>query len=84
MNTDFPDFLPFRCETCGGTLRRIEHPANTPDDIVDGKYEYYQVFWCEECGSYEGCRFQFHPGTGSDDHWIVFGKDAGKIHRHYT
>jgi hypothetical protein len=45
----------------------------------DGNSEELQYFVCKVCGTLWMARFQYHPGTGSDNFWIREGQsDRGR------
>jgi hypothetical protein len=73
------------CRTCNGTgtvkceclehsLKTVDnHPLNTVDWNSGGSRQGYCVQQCRRCGRVWGCRYQFDPGTGSDNHYKDFG-----------
>ena len=72
-----------RCEDCSERdLKRVDHPANTVDWKVPGSSQGYQIYQCQECGDYWGCRYQWDAGTGLDDKWHRFGPSSD-FRRHY-
>jgi len=65
-------------------LKTIKHSENTSDNsALSPSSQGYQVYVCEVCGEYWGCRYQWDPGSGSDDRWKAFGKNPGDVRRHY-
>ena len=60
------------------------HPENGSDGAARSpSSQGYQVYRCEICGEYWGCRYQWDPGSGSDDRWKSFGKNPDDVRRHY-
>ena len=65
-------------------LKAITHPENTSDTSAHSpSTQGYQVYKCERCGEYWGCRYQWDQGSGSDNRWKAFGKNQDDIRRHY-
>ena len=65
-------------------LKPVDHPENGSDGAARSpNSQGYQVYRCEICGEYWGCRYQWDPGSGSDDRWKAFGKNPGDVRRHY-
>lgn len=65
-------------------LSPVNHPDNGSDkSALRPSSQGYQVYVCEVCGEYWGCRYQWDPGSGSDDRWKSFGKNPGDVRRHY-
>jgi hypothetical protein len=73
-----------KCDDCSTRdLERIEHPINQTDYRGYSGSQGYLVYRCRVCKDYWGLRWQFHPGTGSDDHWHRFGPNIENVSRHY-
>ncbi len=65
-------------------LTIIDHPENTADRSANApSSQGYQVYKCEICGEIWGCRYQWDPGSGSDNRWKAFGKNPDNVRRHY-
>ena len=59
----------------------ITHTLNSDDFPESDNAQGYQVYQCDDCGAYWGCRHQHQPGTGSDNRWKKFtGFDDIKRH----
>jgi hypothetical protein len=59
----------------------VDHPENSKDNSEDTQG--YQIYKCRMCGEYHGCRYQYDRGSGSDNRWMMLGKDPATIKRHY-
>lgn len=77
------DEYPEPVHDCDRDLVTIDHPANTVDARGAGSSQGYQVYHCRVCNDYWGCRYQYDPGTGHDDHWKRFGPNVEDVKRHY-
>lgn len=76
------------CKSCRQqtfkNLTLVKHPENTSDAAAKSpNSQGYNVYRCEICGEYWGCRYQWDPGTGSDNRWKAFGKNPDNVRRHY-
>jgi len=64
-------------------MRKVESPANSTDSSGMSSQGYI-VYECQVCKCIWGCRYQYDPGTGSDDRWHNFGViDPTTVKRHY-
>lgn len=71
------------CDCHEGNLVPVpDHPANSKDWNQSWSTQGYEVFQCENCGDYWGCRYQYDAGTGHDDRWHRFGQSPN-FKRHY-
>ncbi len=65
-------------------LDPIEHSENMSDTSYSAlRSQGYRVYKCNICGEYWGCRYQWDPGSGSDNRWKAFGKNPENVRRHY-
>lgn len=80
---ELPIEMDVPSKTCQCEFKKtVEHLANREDWAIPGSEQGYQVYQCNECGDYWGCRYQWDAGTGSDNRWHRFGQSPN-FKRHY-
>lgn len=74
--TTLDDLLPHACHQ--NELHAIsDHPLSDRDNFAMS--EYFMVMRCSFCADYWGVRFQYDPGTGSDNRYHRYGPDSPDV-----